>query len=125
MPRRRPRTRRRGLHTKDSFHGRQKQTGDCSVSDNSEQEEGFSWATLVARVLHPIDVQIIEALQRLEQPLSASDLAQVLFDGEQSWATLGRHLRRLAKLDAIELGETPMFKDVTDISYRLAVKRKK
>ncbi|MGC1853652.1 MAG: helix-turn-helix domain-containing protein [Solirubrobacterales bacterium] len=72
----------------------------------------------MARVLHPIDVQIIEALQRSEQPLSAGDLAQ-LFDGEVSWRTLGYHLRRLTKLDAIELAERPTTRSLADISFRV------
>jgi hypothetical protein len=79
------------------------------------------WAALVARVLHPVDVQIVEALWRIEQPLSAGDLA-LLFGGEASWRGLGFHLRRLVKLEAVELGETPTVRNITDISYRLVVK---
>jgi hypothetical protein len=80
------------------------------------------WGTLAARVLHPIDVQIIEAFQWIELPLSAGDLTQ-LFDGKSSWAVVGRHMRRLAKLGAIELGETPTTRNIRDISYRLVVGR--
>jgi hypothetical protein len=88
------------------------------VSSQGEQTPGFCWAALVARVLHPVDVQIIEAFQRLEQPLSAGDLDQ-LFDGEVPWTRLCHHMRRLTKLDAIELGETPTTRNITDIAYRL------
>jgi hypothetical protein len=91
------------------------------VSDGGGEEAGFCWEALVARVLHPVDVQIIEALLWIGQPLSAGDLTQ-LFDDDR-WALFGRHLRRLAKLDAVELGETPTLGNVADVSYRLAVKR--
>jgi hypothetical protein len=76
----------------------------------------------VARVLHPVDVQIIEALQQIGEPLSAGDLTQ-LFDDEVSWAVMCRHMQRLTKLNAIELGETPTIRNVADISYRLVLKR--
>jgi hypothetical protein len=86
-------------------------------------EEGrvgdFCWAALVASVLHPVDVQIIEAFRWIEEPLSGGDLAQ-LFDGQVSWAALGHHLRRLAKLDAIALAEAPTTRNIADIRYRLA-----
>jgi hypothetical protein len=84
----------------------------------SEQTPEFCWAALVAHALHPVDVQIIEALQQIEQPLSADDLTQ-LFDGKPSWAVVGRHMRRLTMLDAIELAETPTTRKITDIRYRL------
>lgn len=82
-------------------------------------QAGFCWTALVARVLHPFDVQIIEALRWIELPLSAGDLSQ-LFDDER-WVLLGRHLRRLSRLNAIELAETPTPRNITDISYRLVV----
>lgn len=88
------------------------------VSGESGQGAGFCWAALVARVLHPMDVQIIEAMEWVEEPLSAGDLTQ-LFDGKPSWALMGRHMRRLTKLEAIEPSETPTMRNVTDIRYRL------
>lgn len=88
------------------------------MSGGDAQTPGFCWAALIARVLHPVDVQIIEALQWIEQPLSADDLTR-LFDGKPSWAAVGHHIRRLSRLDAIELAETPTTKNITDIRYRL------
>ena len=89
-----------------------------SMPGVAEQVEAFCWAALVARVLHPLAVQIIEALRWIERPLSAGDLTQ-LFDGEPSWAVVGHHMRRLSKLGALELGETPTTRNITDIAYRL------
>lgn len=89
-----------------------------TLSSNGEDTAGFCWAALVARALHPVDVQIIEALRWIEQPLSADDLTQ-LFDGEPSWAVVGHHIRRLSKLDAIGPAETTTTKNIPDIRYRL------
>jgi hypothetical protein len=69
-------------------------------------------------MLHPIDVQIIEALQWIEQPLSADELSEV-FDGEWSWAKVSHHIRRLDKLDAVELSEIQTTRNIADIRYRL------
>ena len=92
------------------------------MSGGGTQTPEFRWAELVARTLHPIDVQIIEALQWIEQPLSAGDLSQ-LFDRKPSWVLFSHRMRRLAKIDAIELAETPAARNIADISYRLVVKR--
>ena len=66
-------------------------------------EEGrsgdFCWTALVARVLHSVDVQIIEAFQQIEKPLSAGDLSQ-LFDRKTCWSSLVHHTRRLTELGA-------------------------
>jgi hypothetical protein len=88
------------------------------VTGHAEQKPSFCWGELVARVLHPIDVQIIEALDWSERPLSAGDL-KLLFDGEVRWRSLCWHLRRLVHLDAIELAEAPTIRRITDIRYRL------
>ncbi len=72
----------------------------------------------MARVLHPVDVQIIEALNWSEQPLSAGDL-KLFFDDKVSWHSLCRHLRRLARLEAVELVDVPTIQRITDIRYRL------
>ena len=88
------------------------------MSGKSEHEAGFCWAALVSRVLHPVDVGIIEALQRIEQPLSTADLSEV-FDGKWPWAKVTYHISRLHRLDAIELSETPTMRNFVDIRYRL------
>jgi hypothetical protein len=91
---------------------------DQGGARKNEQNKDFCWGALVARVLHPIDVQIIEALRWIDAPLSAGDFAQ-LFDGEPSWSKLCHHLRRLSQFQAIEYAVAPTPRNVTDISYRL------
>lgn len=76
----------------------------------------------MARVLHPIDVQIIEAMRWIDLPLSTGDLAEI-FDGKPSSAVIGRHVRRLVKLDAVELDEAPTPPHLAGITYRLSRRR--
>ncbi len=61
--------------------------------------DGF-WATLAARLLHPIQVQIIEAMAWIDLPLSASDLVRV-FSGEKRLSAIAYHVRRLDSLGAL------------------------
>lgn len=88
-------------------------------SHEVERADEFAWEGLVARVLHPVDVQIIEALQWIGEPLSASDLTQ-LFEKNVSRARVCHHMRRLTRLRAVQLAETPTMQNAIDISYRLA-----
>lgn len=89
------------------------------VTTDQPSPDTFDWAGLVARTLHPIEVQIIEAMQWLDQPLSAGDLAQ-LFDEAVPWPVLCRHFRRLTKLEAIELAEPATERNISSVTYRLA-----
>lgn len=83
---------------------------------------GSWWASLVARVLHPAQVQIIEALLWIDQPLSPADLARI-FDEKPGWQVLVHQLRGLTRLDVIALAETPTKRNAMDITYRLVVER--
>jgi Helix-turn-helix domain len=58
------------------------------------------WAELVARLLHPSQLQIIEALRWVDRPLSASELVQVLGTG-QRLSTIAYHVRRLDSLGVL------------------------
>ncbi len=91
---------------------------DRPTPDTTKRVEAFCWAALVARVLHPVDVAIIEAFQWIEQPLSAADLSEV-FGGKWPRAKVTHHISRLHRLDAIELSKTPTMKNFVDIHYRL------
>jgi hypothetical protein len=64
-------------------------------------EDGeFCWGELVARVLHPAQVEIIEALRWISQSLSAADLLEV-FEGQLTKSHIEYRLRQLARLDAV------------------------
>jgi hypothetical protein len=81
--------------------------------------EDFWWVLLVNRLLHPTQVQIIEALRWTDEPLSATELVLV-FDGESSRFALVHHLRGLLRLDAIAVAATPAQQAATEVPYRLA-----
>ncbi len=66
---------------------------------SGEVPDGF-WALLAVRLLHPFQVQIIEAMAWIDQPLSASELVQV-FHREQRLSAIAYHVRRLDSIGAL------------------------
>lgn len=62
------------------------------------------WAELAARLLHPVQVEIIEALRWINRPLSPADLLRIL-GGKRVGLRIEYHLRRLARLDALALAD--------------------
>lgn len=62
--------------------------------------EGFPWGGLAARVIHPVQVEVIEALLWIDLPLTATDLLHV-FDAKRSGLLIEHHIRRLTRLDAV------------------------
>lgn len=106
------------LQRKVIAHATSQQSTEQIVTAHGQPIDGFDWASLVARSLHPVEVQIIEAMQWLDQPLSAGDLEQ-LFDESVSWPVLCRRLRRLTKLAAIELAEAATERNISSVTYRL------
>jgi hypothetical protein len=77
--------------------------------------EDFCWGELVARLMHPVQVEIIEALRWIGGPLTAGELEQVLY-GELSESRLEHHLQRLARLDALK--QVPKYDPAMPISRR-------
>jgi len=67
------------------------------------------WGMLGAHLLHPIQVQIIEAMLWIDQPMSASALVNV-FSEEIRLSTVAYHVRRLSSLRALRTVDerTPM-----------------
>lgn len=61
----------------------------------------MDWDALVSRFLHPTKLWIVEAMLWIDEPLSASELEQVLTD-EVSLSALSYHLRALVELEVIE-----------------------
>lgn len=77
------------------------------------------WATVAVRALHPIQVQIVEALRWIDEPLAVSDLGEIVEDLE--WVRLNHHIRRLSRLRAIVHAETPNPANVLNLRYRLVM----
>jgi hypothetical protein len=71
-------------------------------------DEPFPWELLVPRVLHHMQVEIIEAMWWIGRPLAASELNRVL-DGAYGVSHVGYHVSALAKLGALrKVGEEPV-----------------
>lgn len=65
-----------------------------------EQRAEYDWAALVPKFMHPMKVAIIEALWRLERPLSASELSKV-FDHQYDISHVSHHMTSLWKLNVL------------------------
>jgi hypothetical protein len=68
------------------------------VTGGSDPDQ-FWWA-LVVRLLHPVQIQIIEAMLWIDQPLSASALVKI-FDGKIRPSTVAYHVLHLSELRAL------------------------
>jgi hypothetical protein len=62
--------------------------------------EPFQWESLVPRLLHPMQVEIIEAMWWIGRPLAASELEEV-FDRAYGLSHINYHVVRLKKLGAL------------------------
>jgi hypothetical protein len=69
-------------------------------------------------VLHPVQVEIIEALDWIDRPLSGADLLKVL-EGVEIRLRVQHHLRRLASLEAVVLADIGETVSASQRIYRL------
>jgi len=76
------------------------------MSEGSEAPP-FDWGALAPLLIHPVKVQMIEALSWIGKPLSALDLRRIL--GERfTQQCVAYHVARLAEAKVIEkVGESP------------------
>jgi hypothetical protein len=61
----------------------------------------IDWAALVAHTIHPAKVAILEALRSVGVALSATELTEMLSDGEFNFDIVHYHLLSLAKVGAV------------------------
>jgi hypothetical protein len=64
-------------------------------------DEPFDWAMLVPRVVHPLQVAIVEALWWIDRPLSASEL-ELVFVHQFGLSLISYHVQQLRKAGALE-----------------------
>jgi DNA-binding transcriptional ArsR family regulator len=86
----------------------------------SDGNGSFEWGSLVPRLVHPLKVAIIEALEWIEAPLSAKELDLVL-DEEFGLSLVSYHLRKLAEVGAVEKVEQRAVRGALQTFYALAV----
>jgi Helix-turn-helix domain len=61
----------------------------------------FDWEALVALLIHPVKVSIIEAMDWVGEPLSATDLDRIL-KGQVGVSLISYHLRKLVELGVLQ-----------------------
>jgi hypothetical protein len=59
------------------------------------------WTALAVSLIHPIQLQIIEALIWIDVPMSASEFVEI-FHRKHNLSTIGYHVRRLYWLGALK-----------------------
>jgi DNA-binding transcriptional ArsR family regulator len=71
-----------------------------------DELQPFDWSALVALLVHPLKVSIIEALRWLGEPLSANTLMRMFNAGnegkEYSLGVVSYHLTELSKIGVVE-----------------------
>jgi predicted MarR family transcription regulator len=77
----------------------------------------LDWSELAPRLLHPMQVAIIEALLHMDRALSPVELSRMIEAG--SLNNIAYHVRRLAKLDVLELTTTTPRRGAVEHHYRL------
>lgn len=78
-------------------------------------ESPFDWSVL-APFIHPMKVAIVEALWRMDRPLSATDLTKLL--GRQfSLSNISYHLTQLAKRDVVKKVRERRVRAATETFY--------
>jgi len=98
--------------------------GDTSFGKGGDPANGAWWAALVGRLLHPCQIQIIDALRRTDRPLSVGELFEAC-DGEPEWLRFVHLLRRLDNLGAVEIAGLPPDHNPFEARYRLGRLRRR
>ena len=76
------------------------------------------WDALPGRLLHETQVEIIEAMRWIDQPMSASDLAKVLYRNP-NLPGLSYHVRRLKDLGVLKYVRWRQVRGAKEKFYRL------
>jgi len=79
------------------------------------------WAVLARRLLHRIQVETIETMQRADKPMSARDLAKVI-GGVEPNTLANHHLRRLRALGVVEYAGGRAPRNPIEAPYQLVRK---
>lgn len=88
-----------------------------NASERGELPDSW-WAALARRLLHRVQVEVIEAMEGTEGSMSARDLAGVI-EGVEPSALARHHLRRLRVLGVVEYAGGLPPRNSLDTPYRL------
>jgi DNA-binding transcriptional ArsR family regulator len=78
----------------------------------------FDWEALVPLLVHPVKVEIIEAMSWIGLPLSATDLDRVL-RGQIGVSLISYHLRKLTEVGALRLDRKEAVRGAVQTFYVL------
>jgi len=70
------------------------------MENEAEAGGDFSWDEIEPRAIHPVQVQMIEALLYIGRPLTVADFFR-LFDGKPSTMALLHHVERLIRVGVL------------------------
>ncbi len=82
-------------------------------------DEPMDWDRLLVRLLHETQLHIIEAMWRIDRPMSASQLVQIL-DGSVNLSLVSYHVRRLRQLGVVRCSWIKEVRGARERFYRLA-----
>lgn len=91
----------------------------CADSNGEAGDEPIRWDVFVSRLLHPVQLSMIEALLWIELPISPADLAQ-MYGGEYSNSNTGYHVKVLVKHHVLKLVDTEQVRGATRHLYILS-----
>lgn len=63
----------------------------------SKRDDPFDWSVFIPHIVNPTKVLVIEALHCIGRPLSATDLVNVLDDGELTVPRIAYYVRTLTE----------------------------
>jgi hypothetical protein len=89
-----------------------------STQNGHAGHPGF-WGELAAKLMHPTQLLIIEAIWWIEEPLSAS-LLQEVYEGRVPLGSLSYHCRRLEALEILEQVDEIPVRGVSEKLFDLA-----
>jgi hypothetical protein len=84
-----------------------------------ETDERVDWDGLITRLLHEKQLHIIEAMRRIDRPISANQLAWVFYE-PSNLSLVAYHLRHLRKLGVVRQSWSRRVRGATERFYRLA-----
>jgi DNA-binding transcriptional ArsR family regulator len=69
----------------------------------TQRGERFDWEALAFLVVHPLKVTIIEAIEWIDEPLSASDLTKVIDDDKLGLSHVAYHVKSLREIGVLKI----------------------
>lgn len=99
---------------------------DKSDEENARDGEDEFWGELAIRLLHSTQVEVIEAMRWIDEPVSPSQLGKVLRDSEmpaerkarnRTVASFAYHVKRLVELRVLHFHSMRPARGVTETFY--------